>query len=138
MVNELFGAGGFPGSTPAAVERHPALTTESALGDADIRAEVNTNIQKNIGRRGTQRKPDTTSLYTQVAEELRETLGEIRAEIAAEVPAKFMKVAQNSKQVRARLQNMSPEERSVFARKYGVRPMAELMMKLGVEVSDGS
>ena len=134
MTNQdFFGSGGFPGSTPEAVERHPVLSTQTLTGDSVIRDEVNRNILKKEGRLGTRRKPETTSIFTQVAEELREFLGEMRKEIQAEIPAKFMKVAQTTKQVRARLQNMGPDERRVFARKYGTRNMAELMMKLGVQ-----
>ena len=133
MTNQdFFGSGGFPGSTPEAVQRHPALSTQTLTGDSLIRDEVNRNILKKEGRRGTRRKPETTSVFTQVTEELVELRREMDKEIEAIIPAKFMKVAQTTKQVRARLQNMGPDERLVFARKYGTRNMAELMMKLGV------
>ena len=128
----IFGQGGFPGSTSEAVDRHPVLSPESAVGDASIRDEVNASIVSKQGRRATQRKTDNTSVYTQVTEELREEMTSIRNEMRSEMPAKFMKVRQPRRQVKARMEAMSPEERRVLAKKYGVRRFAGLMQELGV------
>lgn len=133
-----FETGGFPGSTPETVAAHPELSPTPIAGDQAIRDEVNLSIARKAGRRGTRVRKDNTSLYTQVTEEARELMGQLRADVRSQIPAKFMKVALTRKQVKARLENMSPEERTALTRKYGVRNMATLMQKLGVEVPNGS
>ena len=133
-----FGQGGFPGSTEKSVADHPILTTGGMTGDSQLRDEVNTSIVRKQGRRASQGRAEVTSVYTQVEEELRELLGDLRSEIRKSVPAKFMKAVQTRKQIKAELENMDSAGRAAFAKKYGVKQMAELAISLGVETSNGS
>jgi hypothetical protein len=133
MVQEMFGSGGFPGSTPETIAANPALSPTPMVGDQAIRDEVSQSQLSKMDRQGTKRKKENTSVYTQVSEELREFLGEMRSEVRKELPAKFMKVALTRKQVKTRMEMMSQEELQVMTRKYGVRMMGEFMKNLGVK-----
>lgn len=88
-------------------------------GDAQIFNSGVLNAAARDGRRGTRKRPEASSVYTQVAEEVTAFAVEMRDEF--KVVAPIMKQKLTRAQARTKMQNMSPEERQVLVNKMGVR-----------------
>lgn len=106
---------------PAAVP--PATPTPIQSGDSGLISGAMLSKASRDGRRGTRKRPENTSIYTQVVEEVREFSREMRDEFKVDVP--FMKQKLTRAQIRSKLNAMSPAEKIALSRKIGVRRFAE-------------
>ena len=97
-------------------------------GDSALFNAENLNRASREGRRGTRKRPEATSVYTQVAEEVREFTNEMREEF--KVIAPIMKQKLTRAQARSRLAAMTPAERIALSNRMGRRQFAQFALSL--------
>ena len=98
------------------------------VGDMSLLKESLANRDQRIGRRGTQRREDT-SVFTEVVREATQFGEEMREEFKKLAPAPIMKRRLTADQMRYRLNKQSQEENQAMFRKFG-RPFVELAAKI--------
>ncbi len=111
---------------------NPAELTEAPMqGDSTLLKDSLEARGARIGRRGSKAKNDT-SLYTQVVEEASKYGEELRSMFRTDAVAPIMKRKLSRAQVKQRILAMTPEQRMVYAKKFG-RPFIKLAAQISGE-----